>query len=403
MTRIKSKKCTGVYYKEHLTRKNGVQKDRYYTIRYTKNGKGVEESLGWASEGMTELKAMKILAEIKTNIKLANGEPTSLREKRELETKKMNEAMTFREWFLGDYTNNYLSLKKKDKQKQEIRFFNMYYDRLFGRIPLRDITPNDLQKVKVAIREKGQADSTINKALVIVSYIFNSAKKARVFIGENPYDDVDKLSLNNERVRFLSPKEAQNLLGEVRNRSEQLYEISVFSLHMGLRAGEIFNIMGEDVNMETKQITVRNPKNGSDRFAHMTDEVYRILKTKPLQNGAYVFKSTKGTKINEVSDAFERAVKKLGLNDGIKDAKNHVVFHTLRHTYASWLVQAGVDLYRVQKLMGHKSIKMTERYAHLAPNNLSDSTVILNKMSDADISVSVMSSNLKDNTDDTNA
>ncbi len=106
MKRIKSKKYRGVYYKEHPTRKNGVQKDKYFTIRYRKDGKAVEEGLGWASEGMNEFKALKILCEIKSNIKLANGEPTSLREMRELETKKRNESMTFREWFLGDYTDN---------------------------------------------------------------------------------------------------------------------------------------------------------------------------------------------------------------------------------------------------------------------------------------------------------
>ena len=64
VNRIRTKNYKGVYYKEHPTRKNGVQKDKYFTIRYRKDGKAVEEGLGWASEGMTELKAMKILCEI---------------------------------------------------------------------------------------------------------------------------------------------------------------------------------------------------------------------------------------------------------------------------------------------------------------------------------------------------
>ena len=81
--RIKSKNYKGVFYREHETRKNGVQKDKYITIRYRKDGKDVEEALGWASEGATEFDAMKALCEIKTNIKLANGKPTSLREKRD--------------------------------------------------------------------------------------------------------------------------------------------------------------------------------------------------------------------------------------------------------------------------------------------------------------------------------
>ena len=397
MKRFRSKNCTGVYYKEHETRKNGVKPDRYYTIRYTKNGKSKEEGLGWASNGMTELKAMQILGEIKTNIRLANGEPTSLREKRDLAIKKKNESITFREWFLGGYTDTYLCEKKEKKKNQEKHDFHEYYDKLFGKTLLKDITNNDLQKLKVTMQNNGLADATINKALATVSYIFNCAKKAKVFVGVNPFDDFKLLPVNNNRVRFLSLEEAKLLLNEIRKRSEQLYEMSIFALHMGLRAGEIFNIVGEDVNMEMKQITIRDPKNKSDRFAYMTNEVYSILKTKSLRNGEYVFKSTKGTKINGVSSTYSRIVERLGFNNGIKDAKNKVVFHTLRHTYASWLVQSGVDLCRVQRLMGHKSIKMTERYAHLAPNNLSDSVNILNKINDADIFANIAETKLNDN------
>ncbi len=402
MTRIKSKKYTGVYYKEHPTRKHGVKKDKYITIRYQKDGKGVEEALGWASDGMTEEKAVKVLCDIKTNIKLANGEPTSLREKRELETKKRNENITFREWFLGGYTNSYLYEKKEKKKNQENHDFNTYFDRFFGNKPLKDIVSGDLKKVKVTMLKDGLADATINKTLVTVSFIFNCAKKDGVFDGKNPYDDFTSCKLNNDRLRFLSSEEEEKLLCEVRKRSEQLYEISVFSLQMGLRAGEIFNIVGEDVNMETRLITIRDSKNGTDRFANITDEVYRILETKTLQNGEYVFKSTKGTKIQSVSDTFERVVDYLGFNNGIKDAKHRVVFHTLRHTFASKLVQKGVSLYVVQRLMGHKSIKMTERYAHLAPENLSAIANIFNKMSDFDIADSVMNNNLSDNVNKNN-
>ena len=119
MSKIRSKNYSGVYYKEHKTRKNGVKPDRYYTIRYTKNGKSKEEGLGWASNGMTELKAMQILGEIKMNIKLANDGPTSLREKRDLAIKKKNESITFREWFLGGYTDTYLCEKKEKKEKKK--------------------------------------------------------------------------------------------------------------------------------------------------------------------------------------------------------------------------------------------------------------------------------------------
>lgn len=84
----------------------------------------------------------------------------------------------------------------------------------------------------------------------------------------------------------------------------------------------------------------------------------------------YIFKARNGGKITDLSDTFQRTVDKLGFNDGITDPRQKVVFHTLRHTYASWLVMKGVDLYTTQKLMGHKSNQMTQRYAHLAPGYL---------------------------------
>jgi site-specific recombinase XerD len=85
-----------------------------------------------------------------------------------------------------------------------------------------------------------------------------------------------------------------------------------------------------------------------------------------------VFPDQKGNKIERISYSFERAVQKLGLNKDVTDPRDKVVFHTLRHTFASWLVQAGTPLYTVKELLGHKSIAMTERYSHLAENTMRD-------------------------------
>jgi integrase len=68
-----------------------------------------------------------------------------------------------------------------------------------------------------------------------------------------------------------------------------------------------------------------------------------------------------------ILDNFRQAIGELGLNDGITDRRQKLVIHSLRHTFASWLVQMGKPLYTVSRLMGHSSLKMTERYAHLAP------------------------------------
>lgn len=114
-------------------------------------------------------------------------------------------------------------------------------------------------------------------------------------------------------------------------------------------------------------------KGGLNRTAHMTGTVREIFLSKSKATPtSLVFKDRKGGMIKEVSNAFGRAVKDLGFNDGIDDPRQRVYFHTLRHTFASWLVQSGENLYTVKELLGHSTMAMTERYSHLASKNLKD-------------------------------
>lgn len=111
----------------------------------------------------------------------------------------------------------------------------------------------------------------------------------------------------------------------------------------------------------------------------MTTAVYDMLhqRTAALAPQDYVFVSEKGEKIKEVSNQFQRIVDSIGLNKGVTDRRNKVVFHTLRHTFASWLAMAGVDIYTIKELMGHSDIKMTQRYMHLAPGKFTAAIAVL--------------------------
>jgi len=112
-------------------------------------------------------------------------------------------------------------------------------------------------------------------------------------------------------------------------------------------------------------------KNGKNRIAFMTTEVRNIFSSKKTGNhNELVFPSQTGSKIQQISKSFDRVISHLGWNKDVTDRRNRIVFHTLRHTFASWLVEKGENLYTVKELLGHSTLQMTERYAHLGDNTL---------------------------------
>jgi integrase len=172
---------------------------------------------------------------------------------------------------------------------------------------------------------------------------------------------------DNRRLRFLSRDEANILLNDLKMKSQQLYEISLLSLKSGARADEIFKLTWGDVDIQRGTLTLWDTKNTKTRIVFLTADVKEMLSQKKRgQNTDLVVPSRDGKKIEQISDTFNRTVNKLKLNEGIKDRRMRVVFHTLRHTYASWLVENGESLYTVKELMGHSTLSMTERYAHLS-------------------------------------
>jgi integrase len=388
-TAWKQTKHEGVRYREHPSRKHGVKPDQYFAIRYRVDGKRREEGLGWASAGWTAQKAAQELSKLKEAYRTGTGAVT-LAEKRqvaELNRRAEDEARALEERdnqsFGSLFLESYFPIAKKNKAerswKKEDQCYRLWIAPVLSDKSLKDIAPIHLERIKKNMADANRAARSITYCLAVVRQVFNFARDHDLFVGLNPVTKIKKPSEDNRRLRFLTHDEAGRLLDALAVRSPDVRDMALLSLHCGLRAGEIFGLEWGDIDLDRSVITIRGTskkagtqtKSGKTRVAIMTNAVLEMLSAKDRQGpNVLVFPSMRGGKINQISDSFERTVLALGLNNGVTDSRQKVVFHTLRHTFASWLVEQGVDLYTVKELMGHGNLSMTERYSHLAPDTL---------------------------------
>jgi len=164
---------------------------------------------------------------------------------------------------------------------------------------------------------------------------------------------------NNERPRLLGPAEEGRLLAQ---REARLKPLVMTALNTGFRPSELFSLTWKDVDLQRWSITVRAAyaKNGESRSVPMHDILTTTLEEVRISSMGRgpVCLNRQGTPYKSFRTAFERAVLKVAIPD--------CTFHLLRHTFASRLGMAGVDLPTVKELIGYKDIKMTLRYTHLS-------------------------------------
>jgi site-specific recombinase XerD len=367
-------KFHGVRYREHLTRKQGIKRDRYFSIYYRLDGKRREEGIGWASDGWTTEKAAILLAKLKEAQKIGEG-PQTLAEKRGAEKSRRLQANQASITFGSFYRDSYLPQAKSNKTMKswvrEDELFRIWIKPTISHLPLKNVSPIHLERIKKNMLDEGRSARSIHYALAVIRQVYNYARNIGVFVGENPVSKVKKPTADNRRVRFLTREDADLLLTTLQGKSPEVADMALLSLHTGLRAGEIFSLKWSDVDLARGTLLVRDAKSGKSRYAFMTREVKQMFSKNDRSEGEdLVFASRDGKTIQRISNSFNRIIDQLGLNQGITDSRQKVCFHTLRHTYASWLVESGTDLYTVKKLMGHGSIAMTERYSHLGENTL---------------------------------
>jgi len=325
-------------------------------IDYYHEGKRIKERIGREDQGIKKKDAEKAL-------KARMGE---------IVQGKFNLAKASRSVAFDVMVTHYLEWSKANKKSHKTDCLNT--SRLlesFSGMSLKDITSWHIEKYKSKRLKDGLRVASVNREVACLKHIFTKAiewGKAK----ENPVKKVKLFKENNKRVRFLSKAEMESLLSACRkSQSPCLYNMVILALNTGMRRGEIFGLKWEDIDSERKIITIRETKNGEARRIPFNDEVMKLLGEIPKFESPYLFPGKKGERLNNFSNAFVRVREKAGLKD--------FRFHDLRHTFASYLVMSGVDLFTVKELLGHKDIDMTIRYSHLAPEH---KKVAVNKVGD---------------------
>ena len=243
-----------------------------------------------------------------------------------------------------------------------------------GDLPFKDISQIQVEKIKQRMQKEKRSWRSIEYVLSTFRQVWNLARETGLAVVDSPSKKVKIHKPDNNRRRYLTDEEAESLLDALKEKSLQVYQISLLSLDTGCRFSEAARLTWGGIDTKKGIITYSDTKMSGgtkSRVVPMTDRVKDLFQSMERGGkGELIFPDKKGRVQGKISHSFYRVVNDLKLNEGVSDPRDRVVFHSLRHSYASNLVQAGVDLYPVQRLMGHSVSKMTERYSHLSNDTL---------------------------------
>jgi integrase len=237
----------------------------------------------------------------------------------------------------------------------------------FGDVSVGSITPEQVEAFK-ATRLKKVKPATVNRDLAALKHALRLAVEWGYLEG-SPADRVRQLKEPPGRVRYLTHEEADRL---VESCSKWLRPLVVTALHTGMRQGELLALEWGDVDLKRRQIRVVDSKTHDSRVVPMNEMLYNTLSPLRRKEGK-VFVSRRGRPYSEIGSTFKAALARASIED--------FRFHDLRHTFASWLAMEGIPLTAIAQLLGHKTARMTMRYAHLAPEYLADVVEVLTRNS----------------------
>ena len=274
---------------------------------------------------------------------------------------------------LDEIWKQYLEWARANKAKSwqtDGFFYRKHLQPRFGKKPLNGISSFDIEKMKSQMKQqetpqgkKGYSDATIRHVLVLLGHLYKKAALWKKYTGENPVDGVKKPKLDNKITEFLTPEEMEKLIETLDEwPCRESANFVRIGLYTGIRKGEIMKLKWQDVHLERRALTLRDPKGGVTATIPLSDEAASVFSDIP-RIAEYVLPGPDGKMKRTFRDPWYKIREAAGLPEGFR-------YHGLRHNLASHLVSNGVDLFTVSKLLCHKDIRTSERYSRLSDESL---------------------------------
>lgn len=259
--------------------------------------------------------------------------------------------ISFREF--GERYMEYAKANKRSwlRDEQMLEHLKQYFG---TERQLTEIMPADIEGYKLNRKAK-VSGSTVNRELALLKRMFNLAITWDLFLDLNPFRKVKFFREINFGTRVVNAEEEEKLL---RNAAPYIQDLMRFALNTGLRIGEIFTLRWSDVDLEKNLLNVFAPKTQKIRAVPLNGDARKVLEYWALgKRNEFVFYNPEtGKPFVDLKAGFGLACRKAGIEG--------VTWHTLRHTFASRLLNRGADIVTVQQLLGHSTVTVTMRYTH---------------------------------------
>ncbi len=283
------------------------------------------------------------------------------------------ERIRRKEVLLADMIDDYLA-RKKGRMKNFVNWarYGRNWKTALGERTLRAILPGDVERCAARLRGKQLSDASVNRELTFLRCVFNVAIEDGM-ADTNPVLSKLFVKENNQRIRYLTDDEETKLRKAI---GETEWPKVAFAFLTGFRQGNQFRLKWADVNFDTGTVRACKSKSGEDYTIPMNDDLRALLAALPSRlRSEWVFPSETGSTHLDAKNYMHRVFSPAIKSAGITDFR----WHDLRHTFASRLAMAGADIRTIQELMGHKTLAMTLRYAHLSPAHKLDAVQKLNR------------------------